>query len=269
MTTRYHPLKKGYEITSPYGWRSFDNSVHSGIDFGNPKGSSAGWPVFAIQSGTVTHAGAAQGYGGPAPAGWLVIDSDDDQGAGVFEYGHIVALDTIKKGTQVRAGQQIAIINPDSKTNGGVDPHLHVSRMPFEFNSGKKYDWKLLLNGATYPDESLPEGENGMSETDGKAVRVQLRGPGDGGWVELAPQPDDEGNTYSYFLKRNTTAQTVVEALGTVVFELTLRLPRVDRGYADFKKRKGDTIVGNAANAASIAAENQDLLKKIVTKLGA
>ena len=268
MTTRYHPLQKGYVITSPFGWRAFDNAVHTGIDFGNPSGSSAGWPVYAIQSGRVLYAGAAQGYGGPDPAGWIVIDSDDSQGSGVFEYGHIIREDWVRPGVSVNAGQKIATINPSSATNGGAAPHLHVSYMPYEYNSNKKQDFAPLLTGAVYvgdtPAQSTDKGE---TMTNAEDVRTQLRGPGDNGWTQLAPQPDDAGNRFSIFKGKNVTAQTVVEALATLVFEATYRLPIAGRGYADYKKRKGDTVLGLAANAAAIAAENQEILKEIKDKL--
>lgn len=153
MTTRYWPLDRGCIITSPFGWRAFDNAVHTGIDFGWP-GGSANRPVYAVQAGTVIKAGAARGYGGPDPAGWLVIDSTDEQGAGCFEYGHIVR--TVGVGQTVAAGQRIGYVNPDKATNAGVDPHLHVSYMPREYNPAAKKDWRGLLDGALYPGDTPP-----------------------------------------------------------------------------------------------------------------
>lgn len=148
MTTRYWPLDKGRIVTSPFGPRA--GGFHYGTDFGFP-GGSAGKAVYAIQSGTVIYAGAAQGYGGPDPAGWLVIDSDDSQGSGVLEYGHIVRLPHIKVGSKVTAGEQIAIINPDSRTNGGTAPHLHLSDMPYEYNPSKKQNPMPRLKNALDP----------------------------------------------------------------------------------------------------------------------
>jgi murein DD-endopeptidase MepM/ murein hydrolase activator NlpD len=91
-------------------------------------------PVYAIQSGEVLYAGSAQGYGGPDPCGWLVIDSEDSDGGGVYEYGHIRRLSNVKIGSRVVAGQQIAVVNPDRNTNGGTDAHLHLSYMPGGYN---------------------------------------------------------------------------------------------------------------------------------------
>lgn len=148
MTVRYWPLQSGRVITSPFGDR--EGGYHFGVDFGFP-GGSGGRPVFAIQAGAVQYAGAAQGYGGPDPAGWLVIDSDDDEGGGCLEYGHIVRLPQIRVGTHVQAGQQIAVINPSSSTNGGTAPHLHVSDMPYGYDPKAKQDVLKRLRFAQEP----------------------------------------------------------------------------------------------------------------------
>lgn len=146
---RYWPLDTGRIITSPFGPRA--GGIHTGTDFGFP-GGSGGRPVYAVQSGTVIYTGAAQGYGGPDPAGWLVIDSADDHGGGVFEYGHIVR--EVGVGAKVTAGQRIARINPDASTNGGVAPHLHLSYMPREYNPARKQDPLPVLTGAAEPGQS-------------------------------------------------------------------------------------------------------------------
>ena len=152
MTARFWPLDKGRIVTSPFGPRS--GGWHFGVDFGFP-GGSANRPVYAIQSGTVLYAGAAQGYGSPDPAGWLVINSTDEQGGGCLEYGHIVRLPDIKVGSKVTAGQQIAVINPDSRTNGGTSPHLHLSDMPGDYAPGKKQDPMPRLKGALDPGTAI------------------------------------------------------------------------------------------------------------------
>lgn len=152
---RCWPLDAGRIITSPFGPR--DGGMHTGTDLGFP-GGSGGRPVYAVQSGTVIYAGAASGYGGPDPAGWLVIDSADDQGGGVFEYGHIVR--EVGAGAKVRAGQRIGHINPDSSSNGGVAPHLHLSYMPREYNPTRKQDPMPLLADAGDPGRPNPTEPN-------------------------------------------------------------------------------------------------------------
>ncbi|SIM01658.1 gp50 protein [Mycobacteroides abscessus subsp. abscessus] len=148
---RYWPLDAGRIVTSSFGPR--DGGMHTGTDFGF-LGGSGSRPVYAVQAGTVIYAGAAQGYGGPDPAGWLVIDSDDSQGGGVFEYGHIVR--EVGTGAKVAAGQRIGRINPDSATNGGVAPHLHLSYMPREYNPARKQDPMPVLTGAAEPGSPTP-----------------------------------------------------------------------------------------------------------------
>lgn len=143
---RYHPLGQGSIVTSPFGPRR--GGFHTGVDFGFP-GGSAWKSVYAIQSGTVIFAGAADGYGGPDPAGWLVIDSTDAEGSGCLEYGHIVRR--VNKGDHVKAGQLIAIINPDRSTNANVAPHLHVADMPHGYDPAAKQDVMPRLVGALDP----------------------------------------------------------------------------------------------------------------------
>lgn len=149
MTIRYWPLGAGRIVTSPFGPR--DGSFHAGTDFGRA-GGSAGMTVYAVQAGTVIYAGTADGYGGPDPAGWLVIDSSDAEGGGCLEYGHIVRRPEIRIGTHVEAGQPIAQINPNTATNGGVAPHLHLSDMPGAYAPKAKQDPMRRLAGAREPD---------------------------------------------------------------------------------------------------------------------
>lgn len=148
---RFWPLESGRIITSPFGPRG--GGFHAGVDFGWP-GGSGGKPVYAIQAGTVIFAGAAQGYGGPDPAGWLVIRSAPEQGGGCLEFGHIIR--EVAVGDRVQAGQRIARINPSSATNGGVAPHLHLSDMPYGYNPAAKQDPMPRLLGAREPGQETP-----------------------------------------------------------------------------------------------------------------
>ena len=145
MAARHWPLGAGRVVTSPYGDRA--GGFHYGTDFGFP-GGSANRPVYAIDDGTVLHCGAADGYGGPDPAGWIVVKSPDGT---VWEYGHIVREPGIKPRGRVKAGQVIARINPDSATNGGTSPHLHLSLMPNGYKPGEKIDPMPALAGAQEP----------------------------------------------------------------------------------------------------------------------
>jgi peptidoglycan hydrolase-like protein with peptidoglycan-binding domain len=148
MTDRYHPMGKGSIVTSKFGDTVGRPGPHGGVDFGYP-GGSANRSVYAIQSGTVIHAGAADGYGGPDPAGWVVIDSTEAEGGGCLEYGHIIRR--VSKGDHVKAGQLIAIINPSNKTNGRAAPHLHVTDWPGAYGQGNRQDVMKRLKGAIDP----------------------------------------------------------------------------------------------------------------------
>lgn len=110
------PVQKGFYVTSHFGQRS--GGFHWGTDFGLA-GGSGGKPVFAVKSGTVTRAGAASGFGR-----WVTIDHPASNGGGETIYGHIVP--EVHPGQRVREGQCIGRIDPDSRTNGGVAPHLHL-----------------------------------------------------------------------------------------------------------------------------------------------
>jgi len=147
--SRYFPLARGYFIASPFGPR--DGGFHAGTDFGW-LGGSGGLPIYACQAGTVLYAGAASGYGGPDPRGWVVIDSTDAEGGGCAEYGHLVR--EVGVGEQVQAGQRIAHINPDSGSNGGVPPHCHLSIMPRGYDPATKIDPIPWLGAAAYAAET-------------------------------------------------------------------------------------------------------------------
>jgi murein DD-endopeptidase MepM/ murein hydrolase activator NlpD len=145
---RFWPVTADRIVTSPFGPRW--GTIHTGVDFGF-NGGAGNRPVFAVQSGTVIFSGAAAGYGGPDPCGWLVIDSDTDEGGGVYEYGHIVREASLTVGAKVHAGQQIGIINADEGSNGGVAPHLHLSYMPHGYDPGAKVDPLPVLDGSQEP----------------------------------------------------------------------------------------------------------------------
>lgn len=113
--------------------------------------------VYSVSSGQVLFTGAAQGYGGPDPCGWIVIQGDSE----VWEYGHIVREPWVKPGVSVSAGQKIATINPSSATNGGVSPHLHLSLMTVSYNPSNKISPMSRLVGALEPEIVVPQ-ENSL-----------------------------------------------------------------------------------------------------------
>lgn len=149
MAKRFRPVGREAYITSGFGPRW--GTVHRGIDFGR-EGGSAGMAVYAAQGGRVVYSGAASGFGGPAPAGWLVVDHDDADGSGATVYGHIIA--EVPHGARVEAGQRIARVNPNSATNGGVAPHLHFEVHPRAWAQGSQIDPVGWLANALQPGES-------------------------------------------------------------------------------------------------------------------
>ena len=146
---RYQPVPSGAIITSTFGPRW--GTQHRGVDFGR-EGGSAGMPVFAAQAGTVVFAGAASGFGGPDPAGWVVIDHPAEAGAGTTVYGHIVR--EVNLGDRVQAGQRIGHVNPHTTTNGGVAPHLHFEVHPTVWKQGSQVDPLPWLEGCPHPDNN-------------------------------------------------------------------------------------------------------------------
>ena len=149
MAKRYMPVPAEAYITSKFGPRW--GTSHRGVDFGR-NGGSANMPVYAAQGGTVVYAGAASGFGGPDPAGWVVIDHPTADGAGTTVYGHIIR--EVSVGQRVEAGQRIGRVNPSSATNGGVAPHIHFEVHPYVWQQGAQIDPEPWLLGATTPGTS-------------------------------------------------------------------------------------------------------------------
>ena len=180
MAPRFKPVPAEAVVTSAFGPRW--GTVHRGVDYGRA-GGSANMPVYAAQGGTVVYAGAASGFGGPAPAGWVVIDHPAADGAGTTVYGHIIG--EVSVGQRVEAGQRIGRVNPNSSTNGGVAPHLHFEVHPYVWQQGSQIDPLPWLAGAATPGQTgnqtapapagvlfgvdVSEFQNGMALTRAKA----------------------------------------------------------------------------------------------------
>lgn len=166
MSQRFWPLERGHTITSPFGARW--GTTHWGTDFGWD-GGSGNRPVYAAQAGTVTHAGAASGFGM-----WVVLDHPTEAGSGTTVYGHVIP--EVAVGDVVTAGQRIARVNPvKGPGNGNVDPHLHfeVHRWIWSPPGPDRLDPLPWLNGAAYPGEepAVPTPAGGLTaETLSKAM---------------------------------------------------------------------------------------------------
>lgn len=150
------PVDKGFVVTSPYGPRW--GTTHFGVDYG-VAGGAGGKPIYAIKDGTVIAAGPASGFGQ-----WIRLDHPASVGGNESVYGHIIP--EVHAGQQVREGQRIGRINPDSSTNGGVAPHLHIEVYRYTWVAPARrvlgqtiLDPQEVLRGARWPGEAQPAQE--------------------------------------------------------------------------------------------------------------
>ena len=114
MGTGYftHPLPSGV-ISSEFGYRTFDNSFHMGLDLAAEEGT----PYYAADSGTVMYATNDGGYNGGA-GNWVVIA----HGNGIVtKYMHSSATFVVP-GDQVSRGQNIGLVG---NTGNSFGAHLH------------------------------------------------------------------------------------------------------------------------------------------------
>jgi murein DD-endopeptidase MepM/ murein hydrolase activator NlpD len=103
-----HPCPSG-SISSSFGWRSFDNSFHMGLDLAAPQGT----PIYAAVGGTVIIAGYSSSAGN-----WVVISHGNGL---VTKYMHATVL-YVSAGQTVSAGQELAAVG---NTGNSFGAHLH------------------------------------------------------------------------------------------------------------------------------------------------
>ena len=118
------PVPGHSTISSGYGYRTFDNSFHTGIDISD--GSIAGQPVVASKSGVLrvqntvcshdngTLCSCGGGYGK-----WVIIEHSDGT---TTRYAHLRTINTNLNGQRVSQGQQIGTVGSTGRSTG---PHLH------------------------------------------------------------------------------------------------------------------------------------------------
>ena len=107
-----HPCPNS-SVSSGFGFRSFDNAVHKGIDFAAPEGT----PYYAADSGKVIAATNGGGDNGGA-GNWIVIDHGNGL---VTKYMHSLVT-FVKPGDVVERGQNIGLVGTTGQSTG---PHLH------------------------------------------------------------------------------------------------------------------------------------------------
>lgn len=99
--------------SSGFGYRSFDNSFHKGLDMAAPEGT----PYYAADSGTVMYATNGGGYNGGA-GNWIVIS----HGNGIVtKYMHS-QVTFVNPGDYVTRGQNIGLVGNTGQSFGA---HLH------------------------------------------------------------------------------------------------------------------------------------------------
>lgn len=103
-----HPCP-GATISSTFGYRTFDNSFHNGLDLAAPTGT----PTYAADSGVVLYAFYSQSAGN-----WVVIDHGNGF---VTKYMHHDYY-TVTEGQYVEKGQQVGVVG---NTGYSFGSHLH------------------------------------------------------------------------------------------------------------------------------------------------
>lgn len=189
MSTRLYPIRRStYTISSGFGPRP--GGFHAGLDFAAKDGT----PFYACQDGTVQYIGAADGYGQ-----WIVVDSDDAQGAGCVEYGHMwdAFATGLRVGAHVKAGQLLGYVGSNGQSSG---PHLHISVWPRGYGGAPKIDPAVWLRGAAHPGSIPPPSPapGGTVNVPNPVTRTQLSpnrhsGGRDVDWIVMHTQ-EGSGN---------------------------------------------------------------------------
>lgn len=96
--------------TSDFGYRTFDNKFHKGIDLGT---NGAEIPTYAAESGTVIVAGWNNSAGN-----WVIIDHGNGLVTKYMHHSHVF----VKEGQKVIKGQQIGLTGTTGNSTG---IHLH------------------------------------------------------------------------------------------------------------------------------------------------
>ena len=103
-----HPCP-GAVVSSTFGYRTFDNSFHNGLDLAAPEGT----PTYAADSGIVLYARWSDSAGN-----WVVIDHGNGF---VTKYMHHTSY-TVTEGQYVEKGQQVGYVG---NTGNSFGAHLH------------------------------------------------------------------------------------------------------------------------------------------------
>jgi murein DD-endopeptidase MepM/ murein hydrolase activator NlpD len=104
-------------ITSPFGWRAWNNAMHNGIDVAGRNAAGNGindTPIVAAQSGEVTHSGPLGSFG--------IVVFINHGGGYTTVYAHMIRTPPVSRGDTVVQGQTIGHVGSTGRSTG---PHLH------------------------------------------------------------------------------------------------------------------------------------------------
>lgn len=145
---KHWPINPNNSITSSYGYRTFDNSFHDGLDFA----AYLGEPIYAAHEGVLHNKFDPGGYGQ-----YIEISN----GYTVTQYGHVSKMYYFPDGSYVSPGVVIA-----GAGNEGVGTGVHLHFRVREANVS--VDPSIWLNNAVFSplventviyDESTVEGQ--------------------------------------------------------------------------------------------------------------
>ncbi len=137
LSSWYWPTRKGYSISSYYGYRKnpfgSGRELHTGLDIA---GTGYGSPVYASNNGEIIYMGYQQGGYGTH----MIIDHHN----GYYTlYGHMSGYAKgMREGIKVARGQVIGYVGSSGAATG---PHLH-----FEIRRCKEYSTRCFLNPLPY-----------------------------------------------------------------------------------------------------------------------
>ncbi|EST37685.1 hypothetical protein N566_11715 [Streptomycetaceae bacterium MP113-05] len=150
------------------------HSGHDGVDIANNRGT----PLYAAGPGTVTHSGAAGGYGQ-----WIRIRHPDGT---VTEYGHMYQR-FVSVGQTVSGGQRIALMGSEGQSTG---PHLHFEVHPDGgFGFGADPIDYLAARGVGLPCTPGGGGSGTSFPTWGSDVNIRAQATTASGSVGSLPGP--------------------------------------------------------------------------------
>ena len=163
------PVGPNERITGKFGEPRSGGRPHRGIDFAGPRRGMIGWPIWATESGRVSHIGSLSGYGKT-----IIID----HGKGISSlYAHLNKYEVVN-GQRVARGARIGEMGNTGLSSG---PHLH-----FEIRDEKRRN-KPHKFGQVDPSLFLSASRNQPPILDPNSSEVCITGDEQGGPDRITP----------------------------------------------------------------------------------